>query len=111
VSIFLIAAAAASALPAPTLDQAVERQRDQVLDAISPCRRAASREEIVVCGERHADALDLTRTPSGAPPPEVWAAPASGPWFTYRRGPLSLTCCSVEGSRGSGAGLGLRVGF
>jgi hypothetical protein len=111
VSIAFIAAIAASGLPAPTLAQAVERQRDQVLDAISPCRRAASREEIVVCGERHADAPDLTRTPAGASPPEAWAAPASGPWFTYRRGPLSLTCCSVNGSRGTGAGLGLRVGF
>jgi hypothetical protein len=111
VSLAFIAAAAASALPAPTLDQAVERQRDQVLDAISPCRRAASREEIVVCGERHIDSQDLARTPSGAAPPQAWAAPASGPWFTYRRGPLTLTCCSVNGSRGTGAGLGLQVGF
>ena len=111
-TVFLAAAAQAIAVPpAATVEEAVERQRDTVLDAISPCRRAATREEIVVCGRRHADMPDLAHTPSGAVPPVAWAAPASGPWFEFRRGPLSLTCCSVDGARGAAAGLGLRLRF
>ena len=109
-----LAAAAAQAIappPAATVDGAIEGQRATVLDAISPCRGAATREEIVVCGRRHADMPDLARTPSGTLPFEAWAAPASGPWFEFRRGPLSLTCCSVDGARGSGAGLGLILRF
>jgi hypothetical protein len=111
--VYLAAAAAQSIAPPPaaTVEEAIERQRGAVLDAISPCRRSATREEIVVCGRRHADMPDLARTASGASPPESWAAPANGPWFEFRRGPLSLTCCSVDGGRGSGAGLGLRLRF
>lgn len=111
--IHLAAAAAQSIVPPPaaTVEQAVERQRDAVLDAIAPCRRSVTAEEIVVCARRHADMPDLDRTPSGAAPPEPWTAPESGPWFAYRRGPLSLTCCSVDGGRGTAAGLGLRLRF
>jgi hypothetical protein len=109
----LVAAAGHALAPsaAVTAEQAIERQRDSVLDAISPCRRASTEEEIVVCGQRNAGMPDLSRLPGGSRLPRSWAAPERGPWFEVRRGPLSLTCCSVEGGSGTGAGLALRLGF
>lgn len=108
----LLAAAAQSIAPAPPSPvEAVERQRDTVRDAISPCRRAVTEEEIVVCGQRGEDSHDLARSPLGGAAYQRWSAPASGPWFEIRRGPLSIGCCSVEGGHGTGAGLGLRLRF
>lgn len=109
-SLVLIAAAAAQGLPPPTIDELAERQRDEVRDAVSPCRNAATQAEIVVCGQRDAEA-DLSRGRAGTVPDRRWAAPETGPWFEYRRGPFVLSCCSVDGSRGTGAGIGLRLRF
>ncbi|HEX8216199.1 MAG TPA: hypothetical protein VF577_01925 [Allosphingosinicella sp.] len=109
--VLIAAAAAAQGISAPTIDELAERQRNQVRDAISPCRRAASEGDILVCGQRGTDAEDLSRPRSGAIPFRRWAAPESGPWFEFHRGPISITCCSVNGSRGTGAGVGLRLRF
>ncbi|HYG29913.1 MAG TPA: hypothetical protein VD887_06840 [Allosphingosinicella sp.] len=100
------------AAPPPTPEQAVVRQQAEVRAAIdsSPCRGGATPQEIVVCGELYS-ALPDRAARSGYDPSREFAAPASGPWFRFRRGPLSLTCCSVEGSRGTGAGLSLRLLF
>jgi hypothetical protein len=115
VSLILIAATAFShgiAVPPATAEQAVERQRQEVREAIdsSPCRSGATDEEIVVCGRLYS-ALPTRAARSGLVPSSVFSAPVRGPWFEYRRGPLSLSCCSIDGSRGSGAGLGLRLRF
>jgi len=109
--LIIAAAAAAQGLPVPTIDELAEHQRDLVRAAISPCRRAASASEIVVCGRRNDDEEDLARPRAGAIPFRRWAAPEEGPWFEFRRGPLTITCCSVIGGRGTGAGLGLRLRF
>jgi hypothetical protein len=115
VSLLLTAAAAVIApgiAPPPTADEAVERQQAEVREAIdsSPCRAGATPAEIVVCGELYS-ALPERGTRSGYDPARAFAAPARGPWFEYRRGPLSLSCCSIDGSGGTGAGLGLRLRF
>lgn len=111
VSAALLIAAAASILPPPTPDEAIARQRAEVQEAVrtSPCRRGASPDEIVVCGR-------LTRAAPGVPvsgyrPSDEWAAPERGPWFELVRGPLSISCCAIEGSHGTGAGLSLRIRF
>ena len=107
----LLLAAAASILPPPTPDQAVERQRATVREATltSPCRQGASPDEIVVCGR-------LTRAAPGVPvsgyaPQREWAAPERGPWFQLGSGRVTISCCAIEGSRGTGAGLSLRIRF
>lgn len=111
-SLLLIAAAAAAqGLPAPTIDELAERQRGEVRDAVSPCRRAASTSEILVCGQRNSDDGDLSRPRGGAVPFQRWSVPESGPWFEFRHGPVALTCCSVNGSRGTGAGIGIGLRF
>jgi hypothetical protein len=114
VSLLLTAAAVAHgiATPPPTPEQAVERQQAEVREAVanSPCRAGATAEEIVVCGELYS-ALPVPASRSGYDPAREFAAPARGPWFQFRRGPLSLSCCSIDGSGGSGAGLGLRLRF
>lgn len=110
----LLAAAAAQAVaspPPPDAGQSIERQRATVLDAISPCRRAMTDEEIVVCGERNSEMPDLAGGPDGSMPVRRSAPPERGAWFEVRRGPLSLTCCSVGGSGGTGAGIALRLDF
>lgn len=111
----LIAAAALSqsiAVTPPTAEQAVERQQREVREAVdsSPCRSGATDEEIVVCGRLYS-ALPTRAARSGYDPSREFSAPVRGPWFEYRRGPLSLSCCSIDGSGGSGAGLGLRLRF
>ena len=115
-SLLLTAAAAAvapgiAAMPL-TPAQAVERQQAEVRAAIdsSPCRAGATAQEIVVCGELYS-ALPDQAARSGYDPAREFAAPARGPWFRFSRGPLLLTCCSVDGSRGTGAGLSLRLRF
>ncbi|HEX8194061.1 MAG TPA: hypothetical protein VF552_14295 [Allosphingosinicella sp.] len=107
----LLTAAAALPVPPPTTaEQAVERQRAIVRDAVAnPCGRGDSIDEIVVCGQQDRSVPERRRPGDGFEP--SWEAPAEGPWFSFNRGPLSLTCCSVQGSRGSGAGLGLRIRF
>ena len=109
--VLIAATAAAQGLPAPPLDELAERQRTQILAAISPCGRAASREEILVCGQRQGDEEDLSRARAGTISFRRWSAPESGPWFEFRRGPLTLTCCSVNGGRGTGTGLGIGLRF
>jgi hypothetical protein len=64
-----------------------------------------------VCGRRDAEEPDLARPAAAARSFEPWAAPERGPWFEFRRGPLSISCCSIDGSRGTGSGLRLRIGF
>lgn len=100
------------AAPPPTPEQAVERQQAEVREAVasSPCRAGATAEEIVVCGELYS-ALPVRASRSGYDPAREFAAPVRGPWFEFRRGPLSLSCCSIDGSGGSGAGVGLRLRF
>ena len=92
-------------------EQAVERQRDEVRDSVTrPCRSEADEETIVVCGQlvESGGAFDGG---SAFIPPSRFAAPAKGSWFEIRRGPVSISCCSVDGSRGTGAGLSLRIRF
>jgi hypothetical protein len=100
------------AAPPPTPEQAVARQQEEVRDAIdsSPCRSGATADEIVVCGALYS-ALPTPAARSAYDPARIFAAPARGPWFEFRRGPLSLSCCSIDGRSGTGAGLGLRLRF
>jgi hypothetical protein len=105
----LLALAIPGAAPSP--DEAIGRQRAEVRDAVegSPCRPGADPEEILVCGR-------MTGSPPTAPvtgydPAREFSAPARGPWFELRRGPLSIACCAIDGSRGTGAGLSLRLRF
>jgi hypothetical protein len=114
---FLVTAALATvshgiATPRPTPEQAIERQQEEVREAVgsSPCRSGATAEEIVVCGTLYS-ALPTPTARSGYDPAREFAAPARGPWFEFRRGPLSLSCCAIDGSSGTGAGLNLRLRF
>jgi len=103
---------AAAALPAPqpvTAEQAVERQQAVVRDVVTnPCGTAEGADEILVCGQ--AERSVPTRR-SGNDSSSGWTPPAEGPWFSYRRGPLTISCCSVRGGQGTGAGLGLSLRF
>jgi hypothetical protein len=105
-----VAAVAAPAAfdPAPPAMDAVERQREQVREAVRPCPPGEGEDDIVVCGQLPEE--------SGAPgggyvPPRGIRAPGEGPWFEVRRGPLSIACCSVDGALSTGAGLSLRIRF
>lgn len=104
---------AASALPAPapvTAEQAVERQQAVVRDVVTnPCGTAEGADEILVCGQ--AERSVPTRRGSGYDPSTAWTPPAEGPWFSFRRGPLTISCCSVRGGQSTGAGLGLSLRF
>jgi hypothetical protein len=114
VSLLLTAAAVSHGITAspPTPEQAVARQQAEVREAVdsSPCRAGATAEEIVVCGALYS-ALPTRASRSGYDPAREFAAPVRGPWFEFRRGPLSLSCCSIDGTSGTGAGLGLRLRF
>ncbi|HEX8525377.1 hypothetical protein [Allosphingosinicella sp.] len=106
------APAAAYCVPLPVgASEAVERQRGEVRDAVArPCAGEPDEETIVVCGQP----IEAATGGSGGSfyvPPARFAAPAQGPWFEIRRGPLSISCCSVEGGLGNGAGLSLRIRF
>ena len=106
----LLASLAAPGLM-PTPEEAIERQQTEVREAVagSPCRPGASSDEIVVCGRITGTAP--TAPVSGYDPSREFSAPPRGPWFELRRGPLSISCCAIETSRGTGAGLSLRVRF
>jgi hypothetical protein len=107
----LLLAAGAAIVPPPPLDAAVERQREAVRGAVewNPCRAEASPEEIVVCG-RVGEPLPLAPV-SGYDPAREFRAPERGPWFSWRRGPLTISCCAISTDRGTGAGVGLRLTF
>jgi hypothetical protein len=106
---------AVAGLPAPaplTADQAMERQQAAVRDVVRyPCGRAPTPEEIIVCGRTADRGVPTRRGRRGSADFERWTAPEEGPWFSWNRGPLSVTCCSVRGGRGTGAGLGLSLRF
>jgi hypothetical protein len=94
-----------------TPEQAIDRQREVVRDVVRhPCGRPGTPEEILVCGVGDRSVPER-RQGSGLRPEDEWEAPAEGPWFSWSRGPLTLSCCSVRGQQGSGAGLGLRIAF
>lgn len=105
---------AASVIPAPqppTAEQAIERQRSVVREVVRyPCGRAQTPEEIVVCGRDNSGVPARRADTDGVFDPE-WVPPEEGPWFSWNRGPLSITCCAVRGGQGTGAGLGLRLRF
>jgi hypothetical protein len=107
----LLLAAGAAIVPSPPLDAAVERQREAVREAVdwNPCRAGASPDEIVVCGR-------LNEPPPLAPvsnydPGRQFRPPERGPWFSWRRGPLTISCCAISTDRGTGAGVGLSLTF
>lgn len=108
---FLLLAAAGLPAPPPlTPDQAIERQQAAVRDAVRyPCGRSEDEEEIVVCAELDRSVPERRSAGDGVEP--RWQAPEQGPWFSWNRGSLSLTCCEVQGSRSNGAGVGLRLRF
>ncbi len=109
-ALLLLAAAGLPAPPPPTLTEAVERQQAAVRDAVAnPCGRGDSVDEIVVCGQTEQTVPE--RRGRGYDPQSEFEAPVEGPWFSWNRGPLSLTCCAVRGQQGTGAGLGLRLRF
>lgn len=106
----LLAAAALPFAPA-TPEQAVERQQLEVREAVewNPCRPSATAEEIVVCGRL---AQPAPSTPaSGYAPSRGFAVPERGPWFELRRGPISIACCGIATTHGSGSGLSLSIRF
>lgn len=107
---FLLAAGAAI-VPQPPLDAAVDRQREAVREAVewNPCRAEASVEEIVVCG-RLAEPAPLGPVTDYDPSRE-FRPPERGPWFQWRRGAVTISCCSISTDRGTGAGVGLRLTF
>jgi hypothetical protein len=109
-ALLLLAAAGLPAPPPLTAEQAIERQRSVVRDAVRyPCGRGDSEEEIVVCAEIDRSVPERRRPGDGFDP--EWEPPVEGPWFSWNRGPLSITCCAVRGGQGTGAGLGLRLRF
>ena len=104
----------AVAPPPPTAAEAVELQQQQVRDTVNgPRCRPATLEEpdtIYVCGQE----IDQSTGVRSAYIPErnQYVAPDDGgAWFRTNIGPLELSCCSVQGQRGSAAGLGLRIRF
>jgi hypothetical protein len=109
-ALLLFAAAGIPAPPPLTADQAIERQRAVVRDAVRyPCGRIEGEEDIVVCAQP--DRSVPQRRQAGESFEPEWQPPEEGPWFSWNRGPLSLTCCAIRGSQSSGAGLGLRLRF
>jgi hypothetical protein len=106
----LLAASVIPAPPPPTAEQAIERQRSVVREVVRfPCGRAATPEEIVVCGQDNSGVPTRRANRDGFDP--EWVPPAEGPWFSWNRGPHSITSCAVRGDQGTGAGLGLRLRF
>jgi hypothetical protein len=107
----LLLAAGAAIVPPPALDTAIERQREAVREAVewNPCRVEASAEEIVVCGRLNQPAPLAPVT--SYDPARDFRPPERGPWFEWRRGPLTISCCSISTDRGTGAGVGLRLTF
>lgn len=106
----LLAVAVLPAPRPPTAEEAIERQQSLVRDVVRyPCGRSPSPEEIIVCGEADRSVPQRRRNGDGFDP--EWRPPEEGPWFSWNRGPLSVTCCSVRGGQGSGAGIGLRFRF
>lgn len=103
---------AASVLPAAaplTPEQAIERQQAAIRDVIlHPCGRPGD-DEILVCGQE--ETVPERRSGRGYRPEDEWRAPDEGPWFSWTRGRVSLSCCSVSGRSGTGAGLSLRIRF
>ena len=109
-----LAHAQTSPPPPPTAQQAIERHQPQVRDTINgPACRPATIEEadtIYVCGE----GIDQSTGVRSAYRPErnQFEAPDDGgAWFRTTIGPVALSCCSVDGQRGSAAGIGLRIAF
>jgi hypothetical protein len=105
--------ALAQAVPAaaPNAEEAVERQREQVREVVEgpSCRTATEEDEIVVCGSRFTES---TAAPASSyNPRRAFSAEGGEPWFVLRRGALSISCCSIQTSTGTGAGLSLRIGF
>ena len=98
----------------PTAAQAIERQQQEVRDTVNgPACRPATLEDadtIYVCGE----GIDQSTGVRSAYVPDrnPFEAPEDGgSWFRFDAGPLSLSCCSARGQRGSAAGLNLSVRF
>ena len=109
-TLLLLAAAAVPLAPAAA-DEAIARQQAEVREAVAtnPCRPSATPEEIVVCGRAF---QPMASSPvSGYEPGRDFAAPERGPWFELRRGPLSISCCGIATSNGTGAGLSFRIRF
>jgi hypothetical protein len=106
--LLLAAQSIAAPLP-PTAEQAIERQQSVVREVVRyPCGRAETPDEILVCGEADRSVPERRRAGDGFDP--EWRAP-EGPWFSWNRGPLAITCCSVRGQQGTGTGIGLRLRF
>ena len=108
------AVAQAASLPPPSSAEAVERQQQQVRDTVNgPACRPATLEDaetITVCGV----GIDQTTGVDSAYVPQrnPFEAPEDGgAWFQTNVGPLELSCCSVQGQRGSAAGISLRIRF
>jgi hypothetical protein len=107
----LLAAAGLPAPPALTPDQAIEQQQSAVREIVRyPCGRSPSPEEILVCG-RTAEQGVPTRRGGRSIPFGRWSAPEEGPWFSWNRGPLSVSCCSVRGGQGTAAGPSISLRF
>ncbi len=104
------AAAQAEIATRVTVEQAAERQRDAVRALVAaPACGSEEDDAILVCGRR----FEPIRSTSGSgyTPPPRFAAPAEGPWFHLGLGPVTLSCCSISGDEGTGAGLSLRIRF
>jgi hypothetical protein len=107
----LLAAVSLPQMPV-TPDEAIARQQQEVHAAIetSPCRAGATDEEIVVCGRIYQPGPITPDRRYDAP--RDFAVPQAGPWFEFRRGGMTFSCCSVPTANGgTAAGIGLRIAF
>lgn len=103
-------AIAPHAAPAVTADEAIARQQAQVREAISyKCRAGTEVDEIVVCGERSNDGARYAAPaqPRGA----NFENSSSASLFEFKTGGLTIGCCNIKTSGGSGAGLSLNIRF
>jgi hypothetical protein len=111
-SLLLMASTAPTAAGQPPdplpAQQAVQRQREQVRSFVERrgCPGSSAEEEIVVCGEIPDDPIARAYRP-----PAGFTVPEEGPWFNVSTGSVALSCCAIETSRGTGAGVSLRIRF
>jgi hypothetical protein len=99
---FIAAAAAATALAAPTVAQPAERITRITVYGRDPCPRASSGEEIVVCArkpetERYRIPRELRDQPGTDPASQSWANRAESLEYVGRTG---IDSCSTVGPGG-----------
>lgn len=108
-AISALAADAAQAEPTVTAEQAVERQQEQVRRMVErKCSAPTAIDEIVVCGERQDEEAYALRTAYRG---TDYGRQRQASLFEVKLGPATIGCCAVDGAKGTGAGLSLRIPF